>query len=260
MRVVRVAVAQAEFEDAQQAKLLADRMLLPLLDSRQFRSAQQQRLYDYFLVYENSTLGLRSTDPKCPGVLSVDFSAATLKYRVKNSIRSQNIVKAIGIKSVVRLKVLDATAGLGKDAFLLASLGCEMLLLERSAIVHALLQDGLKRAAQNNDETAMAVAKMNLLCSEFMEFDAGVGQFDVVYLDPMFPPRRKSAKVKKEVALLQQLLGHEADNANLLEHALLVARKRVVVKRAKLSPHLGSVKPDIEYKGSSSRYDVYLTA
>ena len=101
---------------------------------------------------------------------------------------------------------------------------------------------------------------MNLHFGDLMEFVADSKQFDVVYLDPMFPERRKSAKVKKDMAALQQLLGHQTDGAELLDYAKLLAKKRVVVKRAKLSPHLGPGKPDIVLKGSSSRYDVYLIA
>jgi 16S rRNA (guanine1516-N2)-methyltransferase len=155
---------------------------------------------------------------------------------------------------------LDATAGLGKDAFLIASLGCEVSLLERSAVVHALLADGLARTGYYGEEIGAILGRMKLHFGDLLEFVADSQQFDVVYLDPMFPERRKSAKVKKDMAALQQLLGHQADGAELLDCAKLLAKKRVVVKRAKLSPHLGSGKPDIEFKGSSSRYDVYIIA
>ncbi len=255
---MRVAVASPEQGPAQQAKRLADSLLLPLVAIQQLPGDQGLQDYDYFLAYENSILGLRSTDTKHPGVLCVDFTDPKLNYRVKSSIRNQDIIKAIGVKGAVRPKVLDATAGLGKDAFLFASLGCEVLLLERSIIVHALLEDGLRRATQDRTGAAAVVSRMNLLRGEFIEFTAEARQFDVVYLDPMFPARRKSAKVKKDMAMLQQFLGHEADNGHLLEQAKILAQKRVVVKRAKLSPYLGSKTPHIEYKGNSSRYDVYL--
>ncbi len=256
---MRVAVASPAPGLDQQAKTLADSLQLPLVNIQQLLGDQGLQGYDYFLVYENSILRLRSTDTRHPGVLAVDFSDPKLNYRVKSSIKNQNIMKAVGVKAAVRPKVLDATAGLGKDAFLLASLGCEVLLLERSIIVHALLEDGLRRAAQGSDGAAAVVSKMSLLHYEFIEFTAETRQFDVVYLDPMFPARRKSAKVKKDMALLQQFLGHEADNEHLLEQAQNLAQKRVVVKRAKLSPYLSSMTADIQYKGNSSRYDVYLS-
>ena len=81
---------------------------------------------------------------------------------------------------------------------------------------------------------------MDLARGEFLEFEPESPQFDVVYLDPMFPARRKSAKVKKDMAALQELLGHQSDGSELLQHAKSLATKRVVVKRAKTSPHLGT--------------------
>ena len=216
--------------------------------------------YDYLLAYRDSRLLLQCTGDAQTGELCVDFSDAKLNFRANSSIRSQNIAKALGIKSSLRPAVLDATAGLGKDAFLMASLGCKVSLLERSAVVHALLANGLARTGYYGEEIDIILGRMNLHFGDLMEFVADSKQFDVVYLDPMFPERRKSAKVKKDMAALQQLLGHQTDGAELLDYAKLLAKKRVVVKRAKLSPHLGPGKPDIVLKGSSSRYDVYLIA
>ncbi len=127
-------------------------------------------------------------------------------------------------------------------------------------MIHALLADGLARTGYYGEEIGAILGRMKLHFGDLLEFVADSQQFDVVYLDPMFPERRKSAKVKKDMAALQQLLGHQADGAELLDCSKLLAKKRVVVKRAKLSPHLGSGKPDIEFKGSSSRYDVYIIA
>jgi 16S rRNA (guanine1516-N2)-methyltransferase len=259
---VKLAVAQLESDPEQRCQRLAEKLQLPLLDIQQSRGDSLRSSCDYFFGYKGSVLALHSAESKQRAVLplsvSVDFSDPKFNYRTKSAVKQQNIVKAIGAKGALRPTVLDGTAGLGKDAFLLASLGCEVLLLERSKIVHALLQDGLFRARNSNEELTTVSGRMELLCTDFMEFTTSEREFDVVYLDPMFPERRKSAKVKKDMALLQKLLGHESDNAQLLEHARKIAKKRVVVKRAKLSPHLGSEKPDIEFKGSSSRYDVYL--
>jgi 16S rRNA (guanine1516-N2)-methyltransferase len=263
---VKLAVVQLESDPSESSKqrcqLLAEKLQLPLLDIQQLRDDSLGSSCEHFLGYTDSVLALCSVESKQPAVLplsvSVDFSDPKLNYRTKSAVKQQNIVKAIGAKGALRPTVLDGTAGLGKDAFLLASLGCEVLLLERSKIVHALLQDGLSRARNSNVELAAITGRMELLYTDFMKFTASEREFDVVYLDPMFPERKKSAKVKKDMALLQQLLGHESDNAKLLEHARKLAKKRVVVKRAKLSPHISSEKPDIEFKGSSSRFDVYL--
>ncbi len=256
---MKIAVAQTECDQTHRASLLADSLGLPLIEFPQTSGDYSELEYDYFLAYQDSTLGLHSMDSQQAAVLSVDFSDPKLNYRVKSSIKSQNIVKAIGIKGPLIPTVLDGTAGLGKDAFLLASLGCKVTLLERSPIVHALLQDGLARINQYDESTAAVLSSMQLHYGEFTKFGFEAQQFDVVYLDPMFPERRKSAKVKKDMALLQQLLGHQTDDEDLLLHAQKLARRRVVVKRAKLSPPLSSQKPDIRFKGNSSRYDVYLS-
>lgn len=258
---MKIAFVHSGSEPVEQESVLAERLDLPLLSSDSLRPLDEASVaeFEYYLQYGSKGLAIHCTHAAAAGAVMVDFSDVRLNYRVGNSARTQNIVKAIGIKGADRPHVLDATAGLGKDAYLFASLGCEVQMLERSAIVHALLEDGLRRAVAGNEETASAARKMHLQHADFLDIAASSAQFDVVYLDPMFPSRNKSARVKKDMYLLQELLGHEENNARLLPAALPLARKRVVVKRGKLSPWLTSEKPDIEFKGSSSRYDVYLT-
>jgi 16S rRNA (guanine1516-N2)-methyltransferase len=255
---VKVAVVRTGSDSAEREIKLSADLDLPTLELPSSYSPRDVSDFDYLLAYRDSRLILQSTGDAQTGELCVDFSDAKLNYRANSSIRNQNIAKALGLKGGQRPVVLDATAGLGKDAFLMASLGCQVSLLERSALVHALLADGLTRSGYYGEEIAAILGRMNLHFGDLLAFVTDPKQFDVVYLDPMFPERRKSAKVKKDMALLQQLLGHQSDGAELLDSAKRLAKKRVVVKRAKLSPHLGSGKPDIEFKGSSSRYDVYL--
>ena len=250
-----VAVARAGLNLAEREIKLSTDLDLPTIELPSSYSPREVSDFDYLLVYRDSRLLLQGTGDTAIGELCVDFSDAKLNRRANSSIRNQNIAKALGLKGGLRPAVLDATAGLGKDAFLMASLGCEVSLLERSVLVHALLRDGLGRAGYYGEEIAAIVLRMKLHFGDLLEFETNSKQFD-----PMFPARRKSAKVKKDMALLQQLLGHQTDGAELLDCAKLLAKKRVVVKRAKLSPPLGPGKPDIEFKGSSSRYDVYLIA
>ncbi len=255
---MKVAVVRTGSGSAEREIKLSTALGLPVVELPSSYSPKEITDFDYLLAYRDSRLVLHSCGKTQAGELCVDFSEAKLNYRANSSIRNQNIAKALGIKGSQRPVVLDATAGLGKDAFLMASLGCEVSLLERSALVYRLLADGLARTEYYGEEISAILGRMDLQFGDLLKFKADAQQFDVVYLDPMFPQRRKSAKVKKDMALLQQLLGHQTDGAELLDRAKLLAKKRVVVKRAKLSPHLGSDKPDIEFKGSSSRYDVYL--
>ncbi|MBL4574239.1 MAG: class I SAM-dependent methyltransferase [Gammaproteobacteria bacterium] len=257
---MKIAVARTGPDPTEREIKLSTDLDLPTIELPHAYLPREVRDFDYLLTYRDSRLLLQSAGDTQTGELCIDFSDAKLNFRANSSIRNQNIAKALGLKGGLRPVVLDATAGLGKDAFLMASLGCEVSLLERSKVVHALLADGLNRLEYYEQGIATILMRMDLRFGDLLEFKADSRQFDVVYLDPMFPPRRKSAKVKKDMALLQQLLGHQTDGAQLLDCAKSLAKKRVVVKRAKLSPHLGSGKPDIEFKGSSSRYDVYLIA
>lgn len=237
-----------------QEQLLADKIAVPLLPHAEVMALK----VDYYLQYNPDGLSLHCTDPDMRSAVSVDFSDARLNYRVNSSSLNQNIAKAIGVKGAIKPRVLDATAGLGKDAYLLASLGCKVQMLEKSPIVHALLEDGLRRAIAGSENLAVTAKRMTLREVDLLDTVTSSEPFDVVYLDPMFPARNKSARVKKDMYLLQKLLGHEEGDTGLLYAATQIARKRVVVKRGKLSPSLTSLKPDIEFKGSSSRYDVYL--
>ena len=244
---------------------LCESLSIPLLEGLQLAS----RKVDYYLKIEPAGLSLFSTASDAPGGLRVDFSDARLNYRVVDDPKHQNLIKAIGLKKMTakvgtKPRILDATAGLGKDAFLLAMSGCSVQMLERSGIVHALLADGLHRSlsAHNksvNTAVAEAASRLSLRKGDLLELVDSLDPVDVVYLDPMFPIRSKRARVKKDMFLLQGLLGHAETTSELLDAGLRLANYRVVVKRAKLSPALGNRTPEITYKGRSSRYDVYLS-
>ena len=168
------------------------------------------------------------------------------------------IARAAGLQPGVRPSILDATAGLGGDAFVLAQLGCQLTLIERHPVIAALLADGLRRAAEHAD-TAATVARMRLLngdaCSLLRQWTETVPQ--VIYLDPMFPHRDKSALVKKEMRLVRPLVGNDADAPELLAAALALASHRVVVKRPRKAPLIDGPAPSHALEGKSSRYDIY---
>jgi 16S rRNA (guanine1516-N2)-methyltransferase len=213
------------------------------------------------LVQQISHLELRQLDEPKVGAVKVDFASDALTFRrLYGGGKKEAIARAIGLKGKDSLHVLDATAGLGRDAFVLASLGCVVDMIERSSVVAALLQDGLKRAACDTELSAWMPAKMQLFHGIAVELltDWSHKKPDVVYLDPMFPHRKKNAAVKKEMRLFQQLLGPDEDADLLLEPALALAKKRVVVKRPSGAPFLAGKKPHIEMLGKANRFDVYL--
>jgi 16S rRNA (guanine1516-N2)-methyltransferase len=158
----------------------------------------------------------------------------------------------------VRPFVLDATAGLGRDAFVLASLGCQTAMIERQPLIAALLEDGLSRA-KGDEDVGPIISQMRLLVGNAIALmQAWEGEApQVIYLDPMFPHRDKSALVKKEMRLFRPLVGDDLDAPALLEAALALATHRVVVKRPRKAPIINGPKPSYALDGKSSRYDIY---
>lgn len=214
--------------------------------------------FRFVLRYEEQGLTLYNTEPGAPGGLCVDFAGRDLQRRAEESLKAQNLGKALGLKSLRYPVILDATAGLGTDSFLFGAAACQVVMLERNPIVHALLADALDRAACASEALQATAARMRLRQEDFLHAKLESDTFDVVYLDPMFPDKKKSAKSGKGMFLLQQLITDSADERMMLQRAMQLARKRVVVKRARLSPTIGEHKPDISFAGSSNRFDVYL--
>jgi 16S rRNA (guanine1516-N2)-methyltransferase len=189
----------------------------------------------------------------------VDFVAGALGYRRRcGGGRGEPIARAAGLRGGRTPSVVDATAGLGRDAFVLAALGCPLTLVERSPVVAALLEDGLRRGAAAPD-VAPVVARMRLVHGDATALLPGL-RADVVYLDPMYPHRDSSALVKKEMRLFQALLGPDADSERLLPAALAAARARVVVKRPAAAPPLAGERPAHEIRTKNHRFDVYLVS
>lgn len=215
----------------------------------------------YALVFAERVF-LQQTGRKVPGPVQVDFFTGAAEHRRRfGGGKGQMIAKACGLQGKVLPGVLDATAGLGRDAFVLASLGCEVRLLERSAVVYALLADGLAHAAARaeNAEQAAIIERMQLKRGDALVDlrQRPEDSEDVVYLDPMFPERQKSADVKKEMQVFHRIVGADIDAAGLLEAALRVARYRVVVKRPRKAPNLADRPPGFCLEGKSSRFDIY---
>lgn len=210
----------------------------------------------YPLVKINDRLSLKISEKSA---IFVDFVEGALAHRKKfGGGKNQLIAKAVGIKPKIKLSVLDVTAGLGRDAFVLASLGCGVVMCERSKIIYALLQDGLLRAEQEAWFRALSLTLIQMDACDYLSEITEENKPDVIYIDPMFPEKNKSALVKKEMRVLREVVGDDLDSEKLLLAALPIAKKRVVVKRAKLAPTLTDKKPDVVYSGKSSRFDVYL--
>lgn len=248
-----VAVSWLLPELEQPARELAARLQLPVLAAD---SAEAELL----LRLGSDGLSLQATGPDAPGAVRVDFVEGAMAHRRQfGGGTGQMVAKAVGLRGAIRPTVLDATAGLGRDAFVLAALGCQVTLIERQPVIAALLEDGLQRARQAGGEVAEIAGRMHLLHADAIEamthWADEVPQ--VIHLDPMFPHREKSALVKKEMRLFRPLAGDDLDAPALLAAALQLASHRVAVKRPRKAPAIDGQPPSAQLNGQSSRYDIY---
>ena len=277
------------------ARALAEELNLPVVE-------QDGGDGDLLGVGSGQGVELHETGRRAAGGVRVDFGERGASgRRLAGASRRQPLARAVGLKKRTPT-VVDATAGLGRDAMLLAQLGCPVIAVERSAILGALLRDGLERfqfrcSGRAPHRTLASTADTGLGRYRESTADTGLGRYretetaleraagvvgpgrvrlvvgdavdvlgrmsaeeapDVVYVDPMYPPRGKSALPKKEMRILRRLVGDDADAGALLEAARRVARERVVVKRA---PRGGPLGPGVamSIRSKLTRYDVYLT-
>ena len=234
------------------------------VNTAQLKELAEQWLSDhaeqpFTLVIRNHQLELQKTDEPKLGAIAVNFVSGTMAHRRQfGGGRGEAIAKAVGVKGNYLPTVIDATAGLGRDAFVLASIGCQVTMFERHPVVAALLADGLHRAYQDPTIGQLLQKQLRLIYNSSLH---GLSLYqdkpDVVYLDPMFPHRQKSALVKKEMRIFQQLVGSDLDAEELLEPARRLAKKRVVVKRPDYAPFLANQKPTAEIKTKNHRFDIY---
>lgn len=233
--------------------------LLPtaLALSRELNLPYQENA-DYLLVLTPDYLGLQKTGEKSLP-LHIDFSSGRMNYRRENiSLRKELLVRAMGLKSHSEPFIVDATAGLARDSFILAALGFKVQLIERSPIIHALLRDGIARGLK--DAAIEPILKrMELIQSDaILWLKSLTKKPDIIYLDPMFPERKKSALSKLDMRIFHHIAGDDVDAELLLQIALTCATGRVVVKRPRLAEELAKIKPTYSLAGSSSRFDIYI--
>ncbi|MBU0538040.1 MAG: class I SAM-dependent methyltransferase [Gammaproteobacteria bacterium] len=227
---------------------LAQRLGLRLVDDWSEQADQVHVFFDD----DRLVVGLPPVNREHP--VAVDFELALRNRHPGKEL----LIKAVG-GSRNRASVVDATAGLGRDSFLMASHGCTVTLCERMPVVAALLADGLRRA-EGSYECVEIARRMRLNEGSAMDYLANLAEEacpDVVYLDPMFPVSGKSALVKKEMRLFHSLVGLDEDSDALLDLALQRARHRVVVKRPPKAPYLAERKPQLSVAGKAVRFDIY---
>jgi 16S rRNA (guanine1516-N2)-methyltransferase len=200
------------------------------------------------------------SSPKTKSLL-IDFAAEKLQHRILTGGKNLPLAKAIGITAKQKPSVIDMTAGLGRDAFILASLGCTVTMFEESPVIAAMLEDALMRALEA-PKIQSAAERLNLVFGNSAELVnqavIAAKNIDVIYLDPMFPESKKSALTKKDMQYLQALLGHDNSPQTLLESALDSGVKRVVIKQPRHAENLTARPTTFEVKSKTHRFNVYV--
>lgn len=186
-----------------------------------------------------------------------DFSNLIPRLKI-NNLNAENIVKAAKIKESLNPICVDMTAGLGEDSFLIAASGFNVYMFESNKTIFTLLKDGLDRAKENEllKDIAERITAINENSIEGISKISS--SIDVVYLDPMFPERQKSSLIKKKFQLLQQLERPCNNGEELLEAAISVKPKKIVIKRPLKAEFLGGRKASYQINGKTIRYDVIV--
>lgn len=201
-------------------------------------------------------------EPNTKAIFADFVEGKTRHRRLFGGGKGQDLAKALGLQKFPGATVIDATAGMGGDAFVMATLGCQVTLLERNPIVQLLLSDALERADNSGDAEVQEISdRMRLVQQSALDYLQSLAPEDcpqLIYLDPMFPERGKQAQVKKEMRFFHDVVGDDADSDQLLEIALQRAIERIIVKRPLRADTLNTRAPDFQIRGKTIRYDVYL--
>jgi len=243
-----VVVTLLDESNRMRSSALAERLALPFVETAwesAHRFALAYNAKDRLALYERR-------EPHTVGMV-VRFDDLPIRHGRIAVSKDEPLGRAFGPK--VRT-ILDATAGLGHDAFLLACMGFEVTAVERSPVVAALFEDGLRRAIEDGRLRVVA-ERIRILAGDARDIMIRLEPHDAVYLDPMFPPKRKKAALaKKPMRLLRELVGDDSDTRELFDAATRAARQRVVVKRADDAPPIAP-KPVASVPGKMVRYDIY---
>jgi 16S rRNA (guanine1516-N2)-methyltransferase len=244
------------------AEVLADDLDLPLVDDLGTDRRGPPPTVDLVLAVTAERLELRQTGPRPPGPVFADFSGElAAELRQPGGGRRRDLGRAVGLSARHAPDVFDATAGLGRDAFRLAGLGCRVTAAERHPVVAALLRDGLQRARSDPSVAPVVESRLALVQGDSRELLTELvpdRRPAVVLIDPMYPASRRSAAPGREMRLFRRLLGADHDAVELLRIAREAARQRVVVKRRSHDAPLGEMRSDLTWLGRSVRFDVYL--
>jgi len=234
-----------------QVESLSKQLEIPLITQKQIDSHRD----GFFLAWRDNKLALFDIKSPKKG-MSVEFDARSMEQPSWPAPKTGTLAQAIGKKTKT---VVDATAGWGQDSFHVFRMGYQIVSIERSKIMAALLGDGFERLGNQSWIQQLNLKSPKLIVGNAIEILQNLEYIpDCIYLDPMFPAKRKkSALAKKPLVVLKGIVGEDEDKKDLFACALQVAGKRVVVKSPNYAEPLGG-KPDLSFAGKLVRYDVYF--
>ena len=193
-------------------------------------------------------------------MLKCSFIEGPILHRLKyGKGRGQNLAKAVGMKFNKNRNIIDATAGLGYDSFILASLGAKVTLIERSQKMHELLQNGINEGISFGGEIEKIINRMELLFGDSKDILPKLTP-EVIMIDTMYKDRKKTALVKNNMRLVREIVGPDTDYIELLEVALNCAKNRVVLKQPRYAEPIKDIKKcSHQIIGKTIRYDIFMT-
>lgn len=198
------------------------------------------------------------------GQLEIDFFSKKMRYRMQHLNKAQEpLLRALGWKSTEKKRVLDLTAGLGRDSLLLFFAGFDVVMFERNPVLQILLQNALNELPERDFVQTLSLAKVDSISylkgiTPLTSAQSSDNFADAIYMDPMYPERKKSALVKKELRIIRHLVGADMDSELLLTSAINSGAARVVVKRPKGAEFVADLKPSHSVESPNTRFDVYL--
>ena len=193
-------------------------------------------------------------------MLKCSFIEGPILHRLKyGKGRGQNLSRAVGMKYNKNRNIIDATAGLGYDSFILASLGAKVTLIERSQKMHEILQNGINEGVSFGGEIKKIINRMDLLFGDSKDILPKLSP-EVIMIDTMYKDRKKRALVKNNMRLVREIVGPDSDYVELIKVALDCAKNRVVLKQPRYADPIKEIKKcSHQILGKSIRYDVFMT-
>ncbi len=247
----KLAVYYQQQDEMQRYVDLAERLSVPL-----YTSINNNITESFFLAWRDGCLKLFDKELLKKGGLSVDVEPRPGEQRSWPAPKKGALAQALGRKTKT---IVDATTGWGQDSLHVFRMGYDLTCIERSPVMIELLNDGFKRLSQLDWVKNLSLTLPDLIYGNASEILLNLDKKpEAIYIDPMFPPKRKkSALAKKSMTVLRDLLGNDEDKEQLFAIAFEIATKRVVVKSPDYSEPLAG-KPNESFSGKMLRFDVYL--